>query len=86
MRFSDNTWSLEISGCVFFGLLLFGFTLEGQSLLEFLRDVQGVEAPLSSDYRLEREGYSNIRLGFCFNVLRSKGEDALTRGQTQSGV
>lgn len=53
---SDHAGSLEISGRLSFGLLLFGFALEGQGLLELLRDVEGVEVPLGSDHRLEGKG------------------------------
>ncbi len=56
MGLSDHTGPLEISGHLSFGLLLFGFALEGQGLLEFLRDVEQVEAPLGSDHRLEEKG------------------------------
>lgn len=51
--FSDHTGPLKISGHLSFGLLLFGFALEGQGLLELLGDVEGVEMSLGSDHRLE---------------------------------
>lgn len=53
---SDHTGALQVSGCLSFGLLLFGFTLEGQGLLELLGNVEGVEMPLASDYRLKGKG------------------------------
>lgn len=65
MGLSDYARPLEISGCLSFGLLLFGFTFEGQSLLELLRDVEGVKAPWSSDHRLEGKGmdiYSSCKV------------------------
>lgn len=56
MGLSDHGGPLEISGCLSFGLLLFGFTFEGQSFLELLRDVEGVKAPWGSGHRLEGKG------------------------------
>lgn len=56
MGLSDHTGPLQISGRLSFGLLLFGFALEGQGLLELLRDVEGVEVPLGSDHGLEGKG------------------------------
>lgn len=65
---SDHTGPLQISGCLSFGLLLFRFALEGQGLLELLRDVEGVEAPLGSDNRLEGNGYARIESAFRATV------------------
>lgn len=56
MGLSDHGGPLEISGRLSFGLLLFGFTFEGQSFLELLRDVEGVESPRGSGHRLEGKG------------------------------
>lgn len=56
MRFSDHSGTLQVSGCLSFSLLLFGFALEGQGLLQLLGDVEPVEVPWGSYYRLERSG------------------------------
>lgn len=53
MGLSDHTGPLQISGRLSFGLLLFGFALEGQGLLELIGDVEAVEVPWGSDHRLE---------------------------------
>ena len=50
---SDHTGPLQISRRLSFGLLLFGFALEGQGLLQLLGDVEAVEVPFGSDHRLE---------------------------------
>lgn len=43
MWFSDSNGPLEISAWLPFGLLLFGLTFEGKSLLELLWNVKGIE-------------------------------------------
>ena len=53
MGVSDHTGPLEISGCLSFGLLLFGFALKGQGLLQLLRNVEGVKVSLGSVHRLQ---------------------------------
>lgn len=81
MRLSDHTGPLEISGRLSFGLLLFGFALEGQGLLELLGDVEAVEVPWSSDHRLEGKGmdildqvriYCYVKVHRYFNCMTTQ--------------
>lgn len=53
MRLSDHAGPLEVPGGLSFGLLLFGFALEGEGLLKLLGNMERIEAARSSDHRLD---------------------------------
>lgn len=70
MGLSDHGGTLQVSGYLSFRLLLFGFALEGQGLVELLGDVEGVEVPLGSDYHLKgKDKYSHAMSEFRVTVL-----------------
>lgn len=60
MGLPDHTGSLQVSGGLSFGLLLFGFAPEGQGPLQLLGDVEGVEASLVSHHRLEKTNITEL--------------------------
>lgn len=60
MRLSDHARTLQVSGGLSFGLLLFGFASKWQGLLELLGDMEGVEVPLASHHRLKGKLYLNV--------------------------
>lgn len=53
MRLSDHAGPLEVPRGLSFGLLLFGFALEGEGFLKLLGNMEPIEAARSSDHRLE---------------------------------
>lgn len=59
--FPDSNGPLEVPAWPPFGLLLFGLTFEGKSLLELLRNVKGIEmSGLPGNLLKEKSGNSDI--------------------------